>query len=104
MKNSSPKKLSADCRPTVDRQQSSVGSRPTVGHLSADCRLDLPQVDCKRASEKEGRSRETRAKVTRRVELFRLRNIEFNLHIVGAKKPQEQSTGCTGLNYSKSTS
>ena len=66
--------------------------------------LDLPQVDCERASENEGRSRATRAKVARRVDLFRLRNIEFNLHIVGAKKPQEQSTGCTGLSYSKSTS
>ena len=66
--------------------------------------LDLPQVDCERASENEGRSRATRAKVARRVDLFRLRNIEFNSHIVGAKKPQEQSTGCTGLSYSKSTS
>ena len=65
------------------------------------CAIDLPQVDCERASENEGRSRETRAKVARRVDLFRLRNIEFNLHIVGAKKPQEQSTGCTGLSYSK---
>ena len=63
--------------------------------------IDLPQVDCERASENEGRSRETRAKVARRVDLFRLRNIEFNLHIVGAKKLQEQSTGCTGLSYSK---
>ena len=46
--------------------------------------VDLPQVDCERASENEGRSRATRAKVARRVDLFRLRNIEFNLHIVGA--------------------
>ena len=72
--------------------------------LSRVSRLDLPQVDCERASENEGRSRATRAKVARRVDLFRLRNIEFNLHIVGAKKPQEQSTGCTGLSYSKITS
>ena len=52
MKNSSPKKLLADCWPTVGRQstdsrptvvyrllrKSSAGSRPTVGRLSADCR------------------------------------------------------------------
>ena len=62
MKNSSPKKLSADCWPTVGRQSTdsrttvdrqsancwptvvyrlprkpSAGSRPTVGRLSADC-------------------------------------------------------------------
>ena len=51
VKNSSPKKLSADCWPTVRRQstdsrptvvyrllrKSSAGSRPTVGRLSADC-------------------------------------------------------------------
>ena len=43
--------------------------------------VDLPQVDCEmRDKESEGRSRESR------VDLFRLRNIEFNLHIVGAKK------------------
>ena len=43
--------------------------------------LDLPQVDCEmRDKESEGRSRESR------VDLFRLRNIEFNLHTVGAKK------------------
>ena len=29
--------------------------------------VDLPQVDCERASENEGRSLETRAKVARRV-------------------------------------
>ena len=74
------------------------------GLTGASRKLDLPQVDCERASENEGRSHATRAKVARRVDLFRLRNIEFNLHIVGAKKPQEQSTGCTGLSYSKSTS
>ena len=48
MKNSSPKKLSADCWPTVGRQSAdsrptvgrqSTDSRPTVGRLSADCRL-----------------------------------------------------------------
>ena len=76
----------------------------SLGALRGQRELDLPQVDCERASENEGRSGETRAEVARRVDLFRLRNIEFNLHIVGAKKPQEQSTGCTGLNYSKSTS
>ena len=51
MKNSSPKKLSADCWPTVGRQstdsrptvvyrllrKSSAGSRPTVGRLSVIC-------------------------------------------------------------------
>ena len=46
MKNSSPKKLSADCWPTVDRQSAnswptvgrqSTDSRPTVGRLLADC-------------------------------------------------------------------
>ena len=50
--------------------------------VAAGSRLDLPQNNCERASENEGRSPETRAKV----DLFRLRNIEFNLHIVGAKK------------------
>ena len=73
----------------------------TLSCVTTQNKVDLPQVDCERASENEGRSRETRAKVARRVDLFRLRNIEFNLHIVGAK---EQSTGCTGLSYSKSTS
>ena len=36
MKNSSPKKLSADCWPTVGRQ--SANSRPTVGRQSTDSR------------------------------------------------------------------
>ena len=36
VKNSSPKKLSADCRPTVGQQL--ANSRPTVGRLSADRR------------------------------------------------------------------
>ena len=91
----------------IDNWLVCVWAQFNLSFTSATCFLDLPQVDCERASENEGRSGETRAKVARRVDLFRLRNIEFNLHIVGAKKPQEQSTGCTGctgLNYSKSTS
>ena len=39
MKNSSPKKLSADSQPTVGRQ--SANCWPIVGQLSADCRLPL---------------------------------------------------------------
>ena len=37
VKNSSPKKLSADNRPTVGQQ--SANCWPIVGQLSADCRL-----------------------------------------------------------------
>ena len=51
--------------------------------MSPAMALDLPQVDCK----SEGFSRKRGTKL--RVNLFRMRNIEFNLHSVGAKK-----TGC----------
>ena len=98
--SSSCKSLSKITTPFITK----IFCTPAIFIIFLLCQLDLPQVDCERASENEGRSLETRAKVDRRVDLFRLRNIEFNLHIVGAKKPQEQSTGCTGLNYSKSTS
>ena len=39
VKNSSPKSLSANCRPTVGRL--SANCRPTVGRLSANCRLTV---------------------------------------------------------------
>ena len=49
--------------------------------------LDLPQVDCERDKESEGRSPESSDEVaSRESTCFRLRNIEFNLHTVGAKK------------------
>ena len=41
--------------------------------------------NARRDKESKGRSPETRATKSR-VDLFRLRNIEFNLHTVGAKK------------------
>ena len=100
----STKLLNSEERFKLPRGELRIARLPKKKEKTIRKKLDLPQVDCERASENEGRSRATRAKVARRVDLFRLRNIEFNLHIVGAKKPQEQSTGCTGLSYSKSTS
>ena len=61
MKNSSPKKLSADCWPTVGRQlddsRTTVGrqsddSRPTVGQLLTDCRLPpFTQIFCQQSAD-----------------------------------------------------
>ena len=61
VKNSSPKKLSAYCWPTVGRQSAdsrpTVGqqlddSRPTVGQLSADCRLPpFTKIFCQQSAD-----------------------------------------------------
>ena len=49
--------------------------------------LDLPQVDCEMRDETRKARDEVPSRATKsRVDLFRLRNIEFNLHTVGAKK------------------
>ena len=66
--------------------QGTVSSRLTLkerGIHTNTC--TFPRLATSRLRESE-RKRGTKSRDERRVDLYRLRNIEFNLHIVGAKK------------------